>query len=123
MSTSHQADAARQAGYRDPPGLPAAGTSPWATGLALFAGTIMIIGGVFQAIAGLVALFQNELRDEQEVGDHAQRDEAVLPRLVAADHRVGRLRDLGSLLVRPRNSPTLTRIHERHSASSECVPR
>jgi hypothetical protein len=61
MSTSHQADAARQAGYRDPPGLPAAGTSPWATGLALFAGTIMIIGGVFQAIAGLVALFQNEL--------------------------------------------------------------
>jgi hypothetical protein len=61
MSTSHQANPAGQTGYRDSPGRTAAETSPWATGLALFAGTIMIVGGVFQAIAGLVALFQNEL--------------------------------------------------------------
>jgi hypothetical protein len=61
MSTSHQATPAGQAGYRNAPGRTGAGTSPWAPGLALFAGIIMIIGGVFQALAGLVALFQNEL--------------------------------------------------------------
>lgn len=37
------------------------GTSPWKTGLLVFAGTIMIVGGIFQALAGLVALFRNEV--------------------------------------------------------------
>ncbi|WP_433298811.1 DUF7144 family membrane protein [Pseudonocardia sp. CA-142604] len=38
-----------------------AGTSPWKTGLLVFAGTIMIVGGIFQFLAGLVALFRNEV--------------------------------------------------------------
>ncbi|NMH81034.1 hypothetical protein HF577_28570 [Pseudonocardia xinjiangensis] len=33
----------------------------WRTGLVVFAGTIMIVAGVFQALAGLVALFRNEV--------------------------------------------------------------
>lgn len=37
------------------------GTTPWKTGLLVFAGTIMIVGGIFQALAGLVALFRNEV--------------------------------------------------------------
>jgi hypothetical protein len=37
------------------------GTSPWKTGLLVFAGTIMIVGGIFQFLAGLVALFRNEV--------------------------------------------------------------
>lgn len=57
MSTSHQATPGGQADYRDA----AVRSSPLASGLALFAGTLMIIGGVFEAVAGLVALFQNEL--------------------------------------------------------------
>ena len=59
MSTSHDATPASQAGYRDASARTAA--SPWASGLALFAGILMIIGGVYQAVSGLVALFQNEL--------------------------------------------------------------
>lgn len=61
MSTSHQATPGGQADYRDAAMRSATGTSPLASGLALFAGTLMIIGGVFEAVAGLVALFQNEL--------------------------------------------------------------
>lgn len=34
--------------------------SGWATGLVVFAAVIMIMGGVFQAFAGLVALLENE---------------------------------------------------------------
>jgi hypothetical protein len=59
MSAPHQATPGSQAGYRDT--AMRTGTSPWSSGLALFAGTLMIIGGVFEAIAGLVALFENEL--------------------------------------------------------------
>jgi hypothetical protein len=61
MSTSHQATPGGQAGYRESAGRTAPDTSPWASGLALFAGTLMIIGGIFGAITGLVALFQNEV--------------------------------------------------------------
>ena len=35
--------------------------SGWVTGLALFAGAMMIMIGVFQIVAGLVALFENEV--------------------------------------------------------------
>ncbi|GAA3080856.1 hypothetical protein GCM10010464_51170 [Pseudonocardia yunnanensis] len=35
--------------------------TPWKTGLLVFAGTIMIVGGIFQFLAGLVALFRNEV--------------------------------------------------------------
>ena len=35
-------------------------TSGWAVGFILFAGIMMIMSGFFQAIAGLVALFENE---------------------------------------------------------------
>ena len=34
--------------------------SGWAVGLILFAGIMMIIAGVFQAVQGLVAIFENE---------------------------------------------------------------
>ena len=34
--------------------------SGWATGLILFAGVMMIMSGGFQALTGLVALFENE---------------------------------------------------------------
>ena len=36
-------------------------TSGLVTGLAVFAGAMMIMGGIFQMIAGLVALFENEV--------------------------------------------------------------
>ena len=32
----------------------------WAVGLSLFAGIVMIIGGVFNAMEGIVALLRNE---------------------------------------------------------------
>jgi hypothetical protein len=35
--------------------------SPAATGLALFAGILMVIGGVFHALAGISALFNDKL--------------------------------------------------------------
>ena len=35
--------------------------SGWVTGLALFAGVMMIMIGVFQIVAGLVALFENDV--------------------------------------------------------------
>ena len=34
--------------------------SGWATGLIVFAGVMMIMAGAFQAIAGLVAIFEDE---------------------------------------------------------------
>jgi hypothetical protein len=34
--------------------------SRWATGFIMFAGVMMILAGGFQALAGLVALFENE---------------------------------------------------------------
>ncbi len=34
--------------------------SPWAAGYAAFAGIMLVIGGVFQAIAGLVAIVDDE---------------------------------------------------------------
>jgi hypothetical protein len=57
MSTSHQG--ARGAGYGDAAGPTK--TSPWVMGLAVFAGALMITAGIFQVIAGIVALFQNEI--------------------------------------------------------------
>jgi hypothetical protein len=38
----------------------AAETSGWAVGFILFAAIMMIMAGVFQAIEGLIAIFQNE---------------------------------------------------------------
>ena len=35
-------------------------TSGWATGLALFAGVIMIMVGIFQALAGLSAIINDK---------------------------------------------------------------
>ncbi|MCW2805337.1 MAG: hypothetical protein QOF52_2790 [Propionibacteriaceae bacterium] len=35
-------------------------SSRWAAGFILFAGVIMIMAGIFQFLAGLVALFQND---------------------------------------------------------------
>ena len=35
-------------------------TSGWAVGLILFAAIMMIMSGVFQALEGLIAIFQNE---------------------------------------------------------------
>ena len=35
--------------------------SSWAVGLSLFAGVLMIIGGVFNAMEGIVALARNEI--------------------------------------------------------------
>lgn len=61
MSTSPQATPGTTTGYGDTPGRTAAATSPWKTGFIVFAGTIMIVAGVFQALAGLVALFRNEV--------------------------------------------------------------
>ncbi|OLT05816.1 hypothetical protein BJF90_02445 [Pseudonocardia sp. CNS-004] len=57
MSTSHQGTPST--GYDDAVGR----TKPsgWVIGLAVFAGVLMIIAGFFQVIAGLVALFQNEI--------------------------------------------------------------
>ena len=42
---------------------PPAHSSPsgWAVGLSLFAGIVMIIGGVFNAMEGIVALARNEI--------------------------------------------------------------
>jgi hypothetical protein len=57
MSTSHQG--ARGTGYGDAAGRTK--TSPWVMGLAVFAGALMITAGIFQVIAGIVALFQNEI--------------------------------------------------------------
>jgi hypothetical protein len=57
MSTSHQG--ARGTGYGDATGR--AETSPWVMGLAVFAGALMITVGIFHVIAGLAALFQNEI--------------------------------------------------------------
>jgi hypothetical protein len=34
---------------------------PWVVGLSLFAGVMMIVAGVFNAVEGLVALFRNEV--------------------------------------------------------------
>jgi len=45
-------------GYDDTTGTASA---PWKSGLLVFAGTIMIVGGIFQFLAGLVALFRNEV--------------------------------------------------------------
>jgi hypothetical protein len=36
------------------------GTSGWAVGFILFAAIMMIMSGIFQAFAGLVAIFENE---------------------------------------------------------------
>jgi hypothetical protein len=44
-------------GYRAARGQEATG---WAVGFILFAAIMMIMAGVFQALAGLVAIFQNE---------------------------------------------------------------
>jgi hypothetical protein len=37
-----------------------AGVSPWAVGLVVFAGTMMILLGIFHAIAGLTAILQDD---------------------------------------------------------------
>lgn len=61
MSTSHHSTPGGQAGYPDAGAETGTRTSPWVSGLALFAGTLMMITGIFGFVAGLVALFQNEL--------------------------------------------------------------
>ena len=61
MSTSHQAAAGGTSGYDDTIGRGTAATSPWVVGLAVFAGILMIVTGLFQAVTGLVALFRNEV--------------------------------------------------------------
>jgi hypothetical protein len=61
MSTSHQATPGGGTGYGDTVGRRTAYVSPWVVGLALFAGTLMIVTGIFQAIAGVIALFRNEI--------------------------------------------------------------
>ena len=50
QAASHYSSAGREAESR----------SGWAVGFILFAGVMMIMAGAFQAMAGLVALFQNE---------------------------------------------------------------
>ena len=45
--------------YR-PTGEAAESPSGWATGLIVFAGVLMILAGGFQALTGLVAIFENE---------------------------------------------------------------
>ncbi|WP_426244524.1 DUF7144 family membrane protein [Nocardioides sp. LHG3406-4] len=42
------------------PASPQEAPSGWATGFIVFAGVMMIMAGAFQAIAGLVALFEDE---------------------------------------------------------------
>lgn len=59
MTTSHETAAGSNAGYHETAGR--GETSPWVTGLAVFAGALMIVIGIFHAIAGLVALFRNEV--------------------------------------------------------------
>ncbi|OLT05156.1 hypothetical protein BJF90_19635 [Pseudonocardia sp. CNS-004] len=63
MSTSHEtAPDSRpdsRPGYHETAGRDA--VSPWAAGFAVFAGSLMIVIGIFHAIAGLVALFRNEI--------------------------------------------------------------
>ena len=122
-------------------------TSGWAVGLILFAAVMMLMTGVFQALAGLIAIFENDfyvatrnylfrfdvtawgwihlivgtvvalagwgLLAGADLGqsrrDHpgrAERDRQLpvhplLPVLVAADHRPGRVRDLGDRRPRP----------------------
>ena len=51
--TEHTAPRYRSAGR-------AREASGWAVGFILFAGLMMIMAGIFQAFAGLVALFENE---------------------------------------------------------------
>lgn len=40
---------------------PAAAPSPWATGLALFAGVMMIVAGAYQVFGGIAALIHDEV--------------------------------------------------------------
>jgi hypothetical protein len=60
MSTSPEATPGGTTGYADTPERSDT-RAPWRTGLVVFAGTIMIVGGIFQALAGLVALFRNQV--------------------------------------------------------------
>jgi hypothetical protein len=59
MSTSQQG-ARPDSSYSPRPPAHAARTG-WAVGLSLFAGVMMIIGGVFNAMEGVVALARNEV--------------------------------------------------------------
>ncbi|HEY5858070.1 MAG TPA: hypothetical protein VIW24_29600 [Aldersonia sp.] len=51
--TEPSIQATRSAGQPDQP-------SAWAAGFVMFAAVLMIMAGIFQAISGLVALFQDE---------------------------------------------------------------
>ena len=59
MSTSHETAPDSRPGYHETAGR--SPTSPWVTGFAVFAGSLMIVIGIWHAIAGLVALFRNEI--------------------------------------------------------------
>ncbi|HEV8167044.1 MAG TPA: hypothetical protein VGR74_21825 [Actinomycetota bacterium] len=40
-------------------------SSGWAVGSILFAAVMMIMAGIWQALAGLIAIFQRELREDR----------------------------------------------------------
>ena len=44
-----------------PVGSPEERVSPWAAGLTLFAAALMLVAGIWHALAGIAALFQNTI--------------------------------------------------------------
>jgi hypothetical protein len=61
MSASSQPTSGGTTGYGDTDVRTGAPPSPWVTGLAWFAGALMIVAGLFHALSGLVALFRNQV--------------------------------------------------------------
>ena len=73
-----------------------AGVSGWAVGLAAFAGAIMLLIGIFQAFAGLAAIFEDQffvVGAELHVR-HRRDDLGLDPPDPRGDHRVRRHLDL-----------------------------
>ncbi|MFC5950020.1 hypothetical protein ACFQH9_17245, partial [Pseudonocardia lutea] len=44
-----------------PPTAPSTRAAAWSTGFAMFAGTVLIVVGICQALAGIAALFRDEV--------------------------------------------------------------